>query len=65
MDGILSRSVQKHRLEPGAHEVLTTVEEASKALVLKAFDTLFNKRGHALGAHRRIRVKIPEFDQIE
>jgi len=65
MDGVLSRSVQKHRLEPGAHEVSTTVEEANKALVLEAFDTLFNKRGHPLGAHRPIGVKLPEFDQIE
>jgi len=38
--------VLKHGLEPGAHEVSTTVEEANKALVLEAFDTLFNKRDY-------------------
>jgi hypothetical protein len=65
MHRVLARSVQKHRLEPGTHEVSTTVEEANKALVLEAVDTLFNKRGHPLGAHRPIRVKLPEFDQME
>jgi hypothetical protein len=46
MGGVLSRRVQKHRFKLGAHEMTTTVEEANKALVLEAFDTLFNERDY-------------------
>jgi predicted SnoaL-like aldol condensation-catalyzing enzyme len=45
MSGVLSRRVQVRR-EPGALEMTKTIEEANKALVLEAFDTLFNKRDY-------------------
>jgi predicted SnoaL-like aldol condensation-catalyzing enzyme len=38
--------VFKHGLEPGEPEMTTTIEEANKALVLEAFDTLFNQRDY-------------------
>jgi predicted SnoaL-like aldol condensation-catalyzing enzyme len=31
---------------PGPYSVMNTIEEANKALVLEAFDTLFNKRDY-------------------
>jgi predicted SnoaL-like aldol condensation-catalyzing enzyme len=34
------------RIEQGANEVTKTIDEANKALVLDAFDTLFNKRDY-------------------
>jgi predicted SnoaL-like aldol condensation-catalyzing enzyme len=43
MGGVL-HGVFKHGLEPGVSEMTKTIEEANKALVLDAFDTLFNKR---------------------
>src|SRR5258708_39787234 len=36
----------KRRVEPGVNEAMKTIEEANKALVLEAFDTLFNKRDY-------------------
>jgi predicted SnoaL-like aldol condensation-catalyzing enzyme len=45
MDGVLSQRVQ----EPARtriSEMTTTLEEMNKALVLEAFDTLFNKRDY-------------------
>src|SRR5271170_6242444 len=36
----------EQRLEPGAYKMTKTTEEANKALVLEAFDTLFNKRDY-------------------
>jgi hypothetical protein len=36
--------VFNHGLELGAPEMTKAIEEANKALVLEAFDTLFNKR---------------------
>src|SRR5258707_3790181 len=36
----------KRRIEPGENEAMKTIEEANKALVLEAFDTLFNKRDY-------------------
>jgi predicted SnoaL-like aldol condensation-catalyzing enzyme len=38
--------VFKHGLEPGALEMTKTIEEANKALVLEAFETLFNRRDY-------------------
>src|SRR6266849_4119799 len=43
--GVLSRRVQA-RARTRAHEMTKTIEEANKALVLEAFDTLFNKRDY-------------------
>jgi predicted SnoaL-like aldol condensation-catalyzing enzyme len=33
-------------IEPGAYAVVKTIEETNKALVLEAFDTLFNQRDY-------------------
>jgi predicted SnoaL-like aldol condensation-catalyzing enzyme len=38
--------VFKNQLELGGSEVTTTLEKMNKALVLEAFDTLFNKRDY-------------------
>jgi hypothetical protein len=36
----------KHRLEQETHQVTKTIEKAKEALVLEAFDTLFNQRDY-------------------
>jgi hypothetical protein len=38
--------VFENQLEPRVSEMTTTIEEANKALVLEAFDTLFNQRDY-------------------